>query len=116
MRPLAICCCLLSLLVVAACGGRSGSSLPDRDGHALVVGAPAAGGAARPAAASPSAGVVQHGGQPGPGEQLVTVEYGDALYKIAKRHDVELRWLIERNDLIARVQPGDQLVVPAYRR
>ena len=37
---------------------------------------------------------------------------GETLYDLARRHDVDLAFLIERNDFTTRPGPGDSVIVP----
>jgi len=81
--------------------------VPDRGDHAYVIGS--AGDA--PAASTSGA---SRDPTPGPGEGYYEMQPGDRLYRVAKNHEVELEWLIERNDIVRRPVPaGTRLIVPA---
>jgi len=95
---------MLLLLSLAACGERQGL-VPDRGQHAMRFGSSMPGGGERDWGPA----------QPGPvtaNEVEISFTTGDRLYKIAERHDVELSWLIQRNDLSSLPRPGQVLIVP----
>lgn len=99
----------LAALSLTACLREDPNAVPDRQGHAFVHGAEGGstatgGGGGTGASSDPN---------PGTGETTVTVQPGESLYQIAERHQVALRWLIERNGLERRAQPGDRIIVPA---
>mgnify|MGYP000057405288 CR=1 FL=1 len=45
-------------------------------------------------------------------EAYYTMAADDTLYSVAKAHNVELSWLIRRNNIQATPKVGSQLVVP----
>ena len=52
---------------------------------------------------------------PGPGEKVHEVVSGDSLTRIARRYDVSVKAIRERNGLKKggkRIQPGDELIIP----
>ena len=112
---------MTAVLVTAGCARQDMNAVPDRGHHAYNPASPATGAAAHqgtahtshtPHTAGPGASTapVKTGGLR-PGEQVVTVAAGERLYHIADRHGVELRWLIERNDIVRPIRPGQTLIV-----
>jgi hypothetical protein len=55
---------------------------------------------------------IHQAGDPQAGEQVITVAADDRLYKIAQRHNVTVRQIIERNDLTAPPAVGSTIIVP----
>jgi hypothetical protein len=51
---------------------------------------------------------------PGPGEMWYTMQPNETLASVARKANVDLGWLIKRNDIQdeSRVRPGLQLIVP----
>jgi LysM repeat protein len=75
-------------------------------GQKIVIPAPGAGGAARPAGAETAA--------PSGGERIYIVKSGDTLTKIAKDHGTTVKALRAANKLRTdRIRVGDKLVIPA---
>ncbi len=57
--------------------------------------------------------------KPGPGEKLHTVGKGQSLGRIAKRYNVSVDAIRERNDLSRggrKIQPGDKLIIPKRKK
>ena len=55
------------------------------------------------------------GKKPGPGEKIHTVAKGQSLGRIAKRYNVTVDAIRERNDISRngrKIQPGDKLIIP----
>jgi LysM repeat protein len=94
---------VLSLLLVAGCQDRDTVRVvPDRQGHALMT-------TPDTVAATANTRV------PREGEAMHTVVAGDTLSSVGKKFNVDIKWLIERNDIIDSKKPlrvGQQLIVP----
>ena len=108
MRNIMIVSVLAALTLVASgCSiyRKSMNTTPDRGNRAAVL------------ASSDNNGQVREKltmrKDPGPGEQLYTVQGGEKLYHIAERFATTLDWLIRRNDLQDRVVAGSSIIVPA---
>jgi hypothetical protein len=100
------------LLASSSCARRDVNAPPiDRHGHALILD-DGAGSAAPPPGAPAAAVVTSQRGPAGPGETTVVIGSGETLYDVAQRFDVDLAWLIERNDFTTRPGPGDSVIVP----
>lgn len=57
--------------------------------------------------------------KPGPGEKVHTVAKGQSLGRIAKRYNVTVAAIRERNDLPKggrKIQPGDKLIIPKRKK
>lgn len=110
-------CALAPLLAFAGCSGdrppsSSGSLVPDRGDHALVVDEPAQPAQSATGPRSGASAPVSAAPNPGPGETVVLFQDGDRLYRIADSYGVTLRWLIRRNDLQSPPRSGTRLIVP----
>jgi hypothetical protein len=108
MRATTLLLPICGFLFLTACGSRQ-DLVPDRGQHAMRFGT-GLGGVAAARDFGPS-----QSGPPKAGETVVTFGPGDRLYKIAEAHNVDLAWLIKRNDLTAQPRPGQQIVVPQGR-
>jgi len=106
---------MAAVLVTAGCARQNMNAVPDRGSHAYNADGPAqslppaqqsTGAHSAPLVSDP----VKAGGLR-PGEEVVIVASGERLYHIAERHGVELRWLIERNDIVRPVRQGQQIIV-----
>lgn len=89
-------------LILAGCDNdrQSYSVVPDRQGHAT----------------SPDGTPQNVRGGPvaGPGEMYYTMEGNDTLTSVARKFNVDLGWLIKRNDIQheSQAKAGTQLIVP----
>ncbi len=101
MRYILACIFVASLFVVTACDRRQNMTIvPDRQGHAY-----GAEGVQQPTYSGPVAG---------PGEAYHTLAAGETLSQVAKKYNVDLGWLIKRNDIQkpSDVTSGKNLIVP----
>jgi LysM repeat protein len=94
---------VLSLLLVAGCQDRDTVRVvPDRQGHALI-------------ATQDTVAATANTRVPRDGEYMHTVVAGDTLSLIGKKYNVDIKWLITRNDIVDDKKPlkvGQQLIVP----
>ncbi|MBA3707398.1 MAG: LysM peptidoglycan-binding domain-containing protein [Planctomycetes bacterium] len=101
MRYIFACISVAALFIVAGCDRRQNIAVvPDRQGHAAY-----ADGGVPPIGNHPQAGV---------GEMYHTLMPGETLSQVAKKYNVDLGWLIKRNDIQNPndVKPNMQLIVP----
>jgi LysM repeat protein len=98
--PLLLTAC--SLILAAGCATRDTAMVvPDRQGHARAT-----------VDSAPATSLVR---VPRKGERIHSVVAGDTLSSLAKKHGVELAWLIERNNILDAKLPlkvGQQIIVP----
>jgi hypothetical protein len=96
---------LAALLVVAGCDQRRENMtiVPDRQGHAA-----SADGQPQPTHGGPVATT---------GEMYHTLAPGETLSQVARKYNVDLGWLIKRNDIQdeKKVKAGMQLIVPSMQ-
>ncbi len=102
MRYILACAAIASLYLATGCDDRRQNMavVPDREGHAYY-----AEGGTPPIGNKPQAGE---------GEQYHTLQPGETLASVARKYNIDLGWLIKRNDIQdeSKVKPGMQLIVP----
>jgi LysM repeat protein len=102
MRYILACISVAALFTVTACGDRRQNMaiVPDRQGHAY-----GADGQVQNTSTAPVANV---------GEGYHTLVAGETLSQVAKKYNVDLGWLIKRNDIQkpSDVTAGKNLIVP----
>lgn len=99
-----------TLLVLGGCYRTDVSKGPDRKGHALVIDSGASGQVSGSSASQADSGV--QAGPPRAGETVITLGADEPLWAVAEQYQVDLAWLIRRNDLTRRPGPGDRIIVP----
>jgi hypothetical protein len=97
-----VACAAVISFAISGCDNRRQNMaiVPDRQGHAY-----GAEGQVQPIVDAPVAG---------PGEMYHTLEPNETLASVARKFNVDLAWLIKRNDIQdeTKVRPGLQLIVP----
>lgn len=100
MRYLLASVVLLSVAMTACDRRQNIAVVPDRQNHAY-----GAGGVQQPISQRPTASE---------GEMYHTLQANESISSVARKYNVDLGWLIRRNDIqdSASVKVGDQLIVP----
>jgi hypothetical protein len=97
-----VACAAVLSFAISGCDNRRQNMaiVPDREGHAY-----GAEGTVQPIVDAPVAG---------PGEMYHTLEPNESLASVARKFNIDLGWLIKRNDIQdeTKVRPGLQLIVP----